>query len=565
MLSRLSRMRSRRVAPPAAMLAFAVVALTLASTIGTGGGAPGPSGVVLAGKRHPTTTSTSTTTTSSTTSSTTTSTSTSTTTATTQRPGNNGALAVKVVGNELENGSGQPMRLVGVDRSGTEYACAQGWGIFDGPSDASSVSAIRSWHGDAVRVPLNEDCWLGINGVSPSYSGANYRNAIEGYVQTLNAAGMVAVLDLHWNAPGSTLATGQQVMADADHSPAFWSSVAAAFKGDPAVVFDLYNEPHDISWSCWLNGCTTSAGWQAAGMQQLLDAVRNAGATQPVMAGGLNWSGDLSSWLANEPNDPLHQLAASAHIYNFSACNTESCWNQTIAPVAAKVPVVTGEIGENDCASSFIDSYMSWADSVGVSYIGWTWDTWNCSSGPALITDYSGTPTNFGAGLQAHLATLAASSAVFAPSASSSSPPPPSSPPPSSSGAQLDFTNGNTNGWSVEWGSDSSVAPSGQGLVLGLTGTGYPGFYGTTGLSGLGPGSAVTYTIDDPSGTPLQIEPFAQDGSWTVHFAPATTLGPGWNTVTWTVPPETGITAIGLQVNDSSNFVGQLVLASARW
>jgi endoglucanase len=426
----LSRIQSLRVPPAVTMLSFAVLALVLASTVGVGGGgSSGVDGLALAGKRHSTTTSTSSTTTSSTTSSTTTSTSTTTTT-TTQPPGSNGALAVKVVGNELENGSGQPMRLVGVDRSGTEYACAQGWGIFDGPSDASSVSAIRSWHGDAVRVPLNEDCWLGINGVNPSYSGANYQSAIEGYVQTLNAAGMVAILDLHWNAPGSTLATGQQVMADADHSPAMWSSVASAFKGNPAVVFDLYNEPHDISWSCWLNGCTTSAGWQAAGMQQLLDAVRNAGATQPVMAGGLNWSGDLSSWLANEPNDPLHQLVASAHIYNFSACNTQSCWNQTIAPVAAKVPVVTGEIGENDCASSFIDSYMSWADSVGVSYLGWTWDTWNCSSGPALITSYSGTPTNFGAGLQSHLATLASSSPIFAPSSSPSSPPPPSLRPP---------------------------------------------------------------------------------------------------------------------------------------
>ena len=71
--------------------------------------------------------------------------------------------------------------------------------------------------------------------------------------------------------------------------------------------------------------------------------------------------------------------------------------------------------------------------------------------------------------------------------------------------------------------------------------------------------------LDDPSGAPLQVLPFAQDGSWTVHFAPATTLASGWNTVTWTVPPETDVIAIGLQVNDASNFAGQLVLASAGW
>ena len=468
-------------------------------------------------------------------------------------------LAVKVVGNELVNGSNQPMRLIGMDRSGTEYACVQGFGIFDGPSDASSVAAMASWHADAVRVPLNEDCWLGINGVNPSFSGANYRSAIQDYVQLLNNAGMVAILDLHWNAPGSNLATGQQDMADADHSVSFWSSVATAFKTNPGVVFDLYNEPHDISWSCWRNGCATSAGWQAAGMQQMLNAVRSAGATQPVMIAGLNWANDLSGWLANEPSDPLHQLVASAHIYNFTGCSTSTCWNQTLAPVAASVPLVTGELGENDCSSGFINSYMSWADSVGVSYLGWTWDTWNCRSGPALITSYSGSPTAFGAGLQTHMAALAAQSPIFAPTGSSGSPPPNLGSP------QLNFSNNVTNGWRVEWGSDGGVAPGTSGLSLQITGAGYPGFYGTSGLSSLTSGDTVTDEIDNPSGAAVRIQPFVQDSGWAVHFAPPTTLSSGWNSVTWTVPPQSGMNAIGLQVNDPNNWSGQLVLGSLGW
>jgi endoglucanase len=468
-------------------------------------------------------------------------------------------LAVKVLGNDLVNGSNQPMRLVGMDRSGTEYACVHGFGFFDGPSDSNSVAAMGAWHSDAVRVPLNEDCWLGINGVNPAFSGVNYRVAIQNYVGLLNNAGMVAVLDLHWNAPGSSLATGQQVMADADHSISFWSSVATAFRTNPAVVFDLYNEPHDISWSCWRNGCTTSAGWHVAGMQQMLDAVRNAGATQPVMIGGLNWANDLSGWLANEPSDPLHQLVASAHLYNFTGCNTSTCWNQTLAPIAASVPLVTGELGENDCSSGFINSYMSWADSVGVSYLGWTWDTWDCRSGPSLITSYSGSPTAFGAGLQTHMATLAAQSPIFAPSGS------PGSPPPNNGSPQLNFSNDVTNGWRVAWGSDAAVAPGVSGLSLQLTGTGYPGFSGPTGLSSLSSGATVTDEIDNPSGASIQIVPFTQDSAWAVHFAPASTLASGWNSVTWTVPPQSGMNAIGLQVNDPNNWSGQLVLGSVSW
>jgi endoglucanase len=73
-------------------------------------------------------------------------------------------------------------------------------------------------------------------------------------------------------------------------------------------------------------------------------------------------------------------------------------------PVAARVPVVTGELGEDDCAHGFIDEYMGWADAHGVSYLGWAWNVWDCKTGPALITDYAGTPTPYRVGLRDHLA-----------------------------------------------------------------------------------------------------------------------------------------------------------------
>ena len=330
------------------------------------------------------------------------------------------APAVHVLGNQLVDAGGATVRLLGVDRSGAEYACVQGWGIFDGPADAASIAAMAAWHVNAVRLPLNEDCWLGINGVPAAYAGVNYQQAIEQYVSLLHAAGLVVILDLHWAAPGTTPATGQLPMADADHAPTFWSSVAATFKSDASVVFDLFNEPYlDTGnaatadpWACWLAGCTVDAGngvagpWQSAGMQQLLDAVRATGATQPVMAGGLAWSNDLSQWLAHRPADPAGQLTASFHEYNFNSCAAIACWTADIAPVARVVPVVTGEVGENDCAGTFIDQYLAWADTQAISYLAWTWDTWDCASGPALITSYAGAPTAYGAAYRAHLAGL---------------------------------------------------------------------------------------------------------------------------------------------------------------
>ena len=334
-----------------------------------------------------------------------------------------GGLALSVSGNQLLDASGKPVRLIGANRSGQEFECIQqgtpgslGWGIFDGPTDLPSAQAIKSWHATAVRVPLNEDCWLGINGVSPSYGGATYRNAIATYVSTLHQAGLYVILDLHWNAPGTVPAAAQQPMPDADHSVDFWRSVATTFAADPGVVFDLYNEPflypsymqdpNGDPWACWLHGCavnqyltggtpyTNSMTWNTVGMQTLVDTVRATGAKNPIMVGGLDWANDMSGWLAHEPSDPLNSIVAAWHVYPGESCSSDACRTSDVNPIAAKVPVVIGEVGDSVCSgTTLVTSVVPWADAHGVSYMGWTWNTWgDCDN--VLIADYNGTPTN---------------------------------------------------------------------------------------------------------------------------------------------------------------------------
>lgn len=304
------------------------------------------------------------------------------------------------------------VRLLGVSRSGTEYSCQQGYGFFDGPSDAASIRAMKSWRINAVRVPLNETCWLGINGIAPDLGGAAYRATIRAWVDRLERAGLYVILDLHVAAPEAFQATGIIPMADADHAPEFWRSVAAAYREDRAVLFDLYNEPHHLGWRCWERGCTLRdervGSYRAAGMRELVAAVRSTGARQPLLLGGVGWARNLDRWLAHLPPDPVDGLVASNHTYNFAACFA-TC-RADLARIARRHPVVTGEMGEGDCRHGYIDDYMPWADRHGVSYVGWTWNAgggWTCRNGPTLIRDYDGTPTGFGIGLREHLRALA--------------------------------------------------------------------------------------------------------------------------------------------------------------
>ena len=341
--------------------------------------------------------------------------------------GGGAAPQLHVSGNKLLNASGQQVILRGVDRSGTEYACVQGNGIFDGEVDQAAVTAMLSWKVNAVRVPLNEACWNAESYVTAADAGTNYINAIKSYVSLLNSNGLVAILDLHWTdgtytgpsaGCSSAQATCQKPMPDAAQAIPFWTSVANTFKGNDAVVFDLFNEPYASradnnnsaeGWQCWATGSPcTGISYPVAGMQQMINAVRGAGANNVIMLGGEEYANDLTGWLANEPTDPDHNLVASWHSYNFNTCSSQSCWTSQIAPVIAQVPVIAGEIGENDCAGGYITPLTTWLDSQNTSYLAWAWNAdFNCSSGPGLVTDYvPGDPTAYGAAYKSHLASV---------------------------------------------------------------------------------------------------------------------------------------------------------------
>ena len=238
------------------------------------------------------------------------------------------APSVRVSGNRLVDATANPIRLIGVDHSGSESACVDGVGFFS-PRNSDTpgmIDVMKSWDINAVRVPLNEDCWLGINLPYPKLGGAAYRSAILHYVNDLNAAGLYVVLDLHWSAPGSKTALGGAKAADEDHAPSFWLSVAKTFKGHQGVVFDLYNEPRTLPFSCLVHGGCVAGGFEVAGYDQLIDDVRYVGATNVILVAGTDFATDHSGSVS-PPHDPIGQLAISVHVYNFNGAKSPRTWN----------------------------------------------------------------------------------------------------------------------------------------------------------------------------------------------------------------------------------------------
>ena len=345
-----------------------------------------------------------------------------------------------VQGNQLLNASGQAVVFHGVNRMGGEYVCAQDRGFFDGPVDQASINAMKAWRVTAIRVPLNEHCWLGIDdgAATPQYIGENYRVQVESFVNLLIANNIYPILDLHWSAPAGQAANGQDGMPNTSYSASFWSSVANRFKTKPQVLFDLFNEPIPnsnvadftdaaaaASWACWRDGgaaCNptqqsnraggslTSA--QTVGMQALVDAVRSTGSTNVIVLGGIQWANTIWSTAARNivayrPNDPTGNNVASFHVYQNTWCNTVACYNTEVAPVAAQMPVIAGEIGNSACDATMLNAALSWLDARQLGYLAWVWNASGANCGDIkLILDYAGTPSSYGLIYKNHLAAL---------------------------------------------------------------------------------------------------------------------------------------------------------------
>lgn len=289
----------------------------------------------------------------------------------------------------------------GVDRPSLEWNPS---GVNVSKDDFALMSA---WGANVVRIALNQDFWL----VGAALYDSGYANVVDQAVLEAEAAGLDVILDLHWSDCGDSTVTSmtlqqcgnsnQQIMADTN-SVEFWKEVADRYKSDGRVLFELYNEPHSISWDVWLHGGATGS-FRAAGMQELYNAVRATGANNLVIAGGLNWAYDLSGIGGNGYQISGYNIMYATHVYSGSGGSAPMGWESSFGHLETSdfAPVIVTEFGDSrtSCNGDWDSELIAFADGHHASWSAWAWypgvsaaDPQGCRF-PALISDWSGTPT----------------------------------------------------------------------------------------------------------------------------------------------------------------------------
>lgn len=303
--------------------------------------------------------------------------------------------ALHVEGNQIVTADGDTIWLQGVAIPSMEWT-ASGEHILE-----SVRVAIDDWNANVIRLPVEDAYWNG-KGKWQRDGGASYRQLIDDVVNLAGAQGVYTVIDLHrFRAPEPVHA-------------AFWGEVAEKYKNHPAVLFELFNEPHDVSWKVWRDGGFVKdkkrdktiiaenkeklRGFESVGMQALIDAVRNTGADNIVIAGGLDWGYDLGGVLEGYALDDRdgHGIVYSSHVYPW-----KSDWRGKFMEVAKKHPIFIGECGAPKNRLSFIPESQHEDPSTWVpDFLGlvqehkYHWTAWSFhpDAAPVLLKDWTYEP-----------------------------------------------------------------------------------------------------------------------------------------------------------------------------
>lgn len=279
-----------------------------------------------------------------------------------------GIAGYKVVGKNIVDVNNNIVRIRGVDRPSFE------WNPNGEMASANDYKLMAAWGSNVVRISLNQDYWL------QSSTASSYAATIDQQYKWARDAGLGLIFDLHWNNGG------QQNMADRN-SITFWTQFANKYKNNDYVMFELYNEPHDVSWSQWLSGDS-----QYAGMQEMYNAIRKTGANNVVVVCGLNWAFDLSGVTASPSYAVLgDNIAYATHPYDYPGKQVAD-WPAAFGNLALKAPVIMTEFGQYCATTTYVADLLAYAEAQGIHWTAWAWYVSGCAF-PSIISDWNGTPS----------------------------------------------------------------------------------------------------------------------------------------------------------------------------
>jgi endoglucanase len=245
----------------------------------------------------------------------------------------------------VEADSGRSMVLRGVNVSGMEYSRER----YSGLRQDDLRYIVQDWGARVVRLPFNQD-W-----VLRGRNGDDYARELEDLASWLEVLDAYTILDLQWLDANTIWGPGDnRVPPQPDNeSIECWLRLAERFQGHHSIIFDLFNEPHDVPRETWLD-------WA----RQLTEAVRSVDSSRVVMVGGMDWAYDLRGI-----EIPFDNVIYSTHVYR----NKGQTWAAAFGDLALRRPVFAGEWGGEVQDLDWGRDLANYFRALDIGWTAWSW------------------------------------------------------------------------------------------------------------------------------------------------------------------------------------------------
>ena len=313
---------------------------------------------------------------------------------------------LRLDGNRIvDDSSGAVVVLRGVNRSGMQYEAPGGLdptGVVRatsrevaGITQAEISEIVRVWGANAIRLPIDQH-WALTDGT--------YRKDLDRIVSWAAAEGAYTILCLHWLDTSRTF--GHDAGGEVNHlapmpeenSVRMWSALASWYARQPAVLFDLYNEPHAAlpdDETFLFERPRATAEWIRMWhewVRRLEDAVHRVHPRAIVLVSGWDWGLDLRSFPVQAGGSPLPNTVYSTHVYRGrtggGAVDFDTYFG--FAGLRTEQPVVVGEWGGADGDvpwATTLEAYMRdkhrYRTGTWQGLAGWT--AWAWGDAPDLV------------------------------------------------------------------------------------------------------------------------------------------------------------------------------------
>lgn len=259
---------------------------------------------------------------------------------------------------------------------------------------------ILNWGANVIRLPFNQEWAL----ASPGYNPERYLMAIDWAIENSARRGAYTILDLQW----LDASTGRGVTDTGENnfvpslpnraSLEVWAILAGRYRDEPAVLYDIFNEPHDqlpgddtellgidADGSLFaLPGRRVSiAEWQPWAVR-LVGIIRQQHPQALILVPGVDWAFDLRG----HPLPDMQGVVYSTHVYP----SKNSDWDAAFGTLADTAPVFVGEWGGRADDREWGQRLLNYMDARDLSWTAWSW-----SDRPYLVQSPSAyRPTPFG-------------------------------------------------------------------------------------------------------------------------------------------------------------------------